>query len=152
MKQDKQRVKCQAKSTGFTLEDSIILDVDYAPRFLNDESKLNKFEYGSKASFDCETFEKPTRNPVKWFFKAQGSTKSELIGGKNEGTLVMTELLEKDIGEYKCVVGNAIGEVRRKFSVDLTPKSKFKIFLTIIKNFNKSTTFSLFSNSKDYDR
>lgn len=118
-------MKCKAKSSGFELEDSLLLDVDYSPRFLEDESKLNKFVYGSGTNFDCTTVEKPKRNPVKWQFKAKGSTENKLISGQNEGILKIVELFEKDIGEYECIVSNTVGEVRRKFSVALTPKGKF---------------------------
>ncbi|XP_070504621.1 hemicentin-2-like [Chironomus tepperi] len=144
LEQDKQLVKCKAKCKAFELEDSLILDVDYSPRFLKDESSLNNLKYGSSVSFDCTTVEKPSKNPVKWFFKGKDSTEKKLIDGQNEGTLKIEKLSGNNAGEYECAVSNTVGEVKRNFNVTLGPKGIPKITTAskvIVKNVTESVEF-----------
>lgn len=116
-------ISCQANCSDFTVENSITLNINYAPRFTTGLTK-NIITYGSKVRFDCSTTENPPKSLVTWNFTANNSTIALVLDGRNESVVEIQEAFEKDEGNYECIIGNELGNVSRCFTISLTPKGK----------------------------
>ena len=83
-------IKCQANCSDFTVDSSITLNINYAPRFLTGSTK-NVITYGSKVRLDCSTIENPEKNLLKWKKKIQNSFPTYVV--HNHGFEKYTENL-----------------------------------------------------------
>jgi hypothetical protein len=115
---------CQANCSDFTVQNSITLNIHYAPRFVTGLTN-NSITYGSKVRFDCSTTENPPKSLVTWNFNANNSTKTAVMSGMNESVMEIQEAFEPDEGNYECIIGNELGRVSRQFTISLTPKGNF---------------------------
>lgn len=113
-------IKCEANCVNFTIKSSMILKVNFPPRFSTD-SNTNPIIYGSKAVLDCSSTENPPKTLVKWNFISINSTKPVLIDEKNDSILEIKEAYEKDEGSYECIIENELGKINRNFLISLTP-------------------------------
>lgn len=81
-------------------------------------------KYGTKAIFNCSTFENPSKNSLKWFFTQKGLIDSKLISGESKDSLEV-EMYENNEGNYECAISNEVGEARRNFTALVVPIGKF---------------------------
>ncbi|XP_070501615.1 hemicentin-1-like [Chironomus tepperi] len=126
---NKELIKCRVKTDSYNLEESITLNVHFAPKFIaSGTAKTSNFiAYGTSSKFDCSTIENPPRSSIKWYFTPKGSTKQQLIHGLSVVVFEKSNTIKGDDGQYECVVGNKVGENKRKFDVQLVSKESPKI-------------------------
>jgi hypothetical protein len=99
--------------------------VKFAPRFVYKE-KLNQIQveviYGANAALTCASdgYPQPT---ISWFFKSKDRKVEEQL--KIEEAILRLEKVDEDReGEYKCLVENSMGRVKRSFEVKNRPKGE----------------------------
>ncbi|KAG5680582.1 hypothetical protein PVAND_010079 [Polypedilum vanderplanki] len=121
-------IKCRIQTNEFTIEDSMKLDVQFSPKFTNNQQNFSSIQiFGAKINLDCKTNENPRKDFVQWFFTPKSSSIKRKIAVNNEDYI--SQVLEE--GLYECLVSNKIGNVKRSWNISsLIPKESPKIILS----------------------
>lgn len=121
---NQKHITCRISNDEFLIEDTTILKVNYAPKFVDNILHMarRKIFFGDSLTLACATDQSPPILRIQWAFTQNNRTR-ELSA--NDSTIFIQAANEEHEGIYECIVKNRIGKAQRKFNVEVMPRGKF---------------------------
>ncbi|XP_051993080.1 neural cell adhesion molecule 2-like [Xyrauchen texanus] len=140
------RFDCEALSRIGGHQKSMFLDIEYAPKFQNNQTIFYSWE-GNPVNISCDVKSNPTATMLwrrdRFTISSPGTSNIHIHTADGGSILEVTPMTEKDFGRYNCTARNNIGARYQEFILAQAdvPSNPYSVRLTAVSQRLATITF-----------